>query len=72
MKELSEALAALHRLDEAMNDETRVMTCQEAAFVLGKTPATISRYLAEKRLHKTVGNGVMGVKAKEVYELLLK
>lgn len=72
MKELSEALAALHRLDEAMNDEKRVMTCSEAAFVLGKTPATISRYIAEKRLHKSAGNGVTGVRAREVYEMLIR
>ncbi len=70
MKELSEVITALQRLDTAMNDETRVMTCGEAAFVLGKTPQTVSRYIVEGKLHKAVGNGVTGVWAKEVYRLL--
>ena len=70
MKELSEVITALQRLDTAMNDETRVMTCGEAAFVLGKTPQTVSRYIVEGKLHKAVGNGVTGVRAKEVYRLL--
>ena len=43
MKELSDFISALQRLDKAMDNETRVMTCGEAAFVLKKTPQTISR-----------------------------
>ena len=70
MKELSEFISALERLNQAMNDETRVMTCGEAAFVLGKTPQTISRYITEGRLHKACANGVTGVRASEVYRLL--
>ena len=70
MKELSDFIAALQRLNTAMNDETRVMTCGEAAFVLGKTPQTISRYINEGKLHKAYANGVMGVLAREVYGLL--
>lgn len=70
MKELTDFITALQRLDTAMNDETRVMTCGEAAFVLGKTPQTVSRYIVEGKLHKAVGNGVTGVLAKEVYQLL--
>lgn len=70
MKELSEYISALQRLETAMNDETRVMTCGEAAFVLGKTPQTISRYITEGRLHKATANGVTGVPAREVYQLL--
>ena len=72
MKELSEVITALQRLDTAMNDETRVMTCGEAAFVLGKTPQTVSRYITEGKLHKATANGVIGVKAKEVFRLILK
>lgn len=72
MKELSEALDALRRLDEAMNNETRVMTCGEAAFVLGKSAVTVSRYIREKRLHKAYANGVTGVRAKDVYEMLMR
>ncbi len=70
MKELSDFISALQRLDEAMNSETRVMTCGEAAYVLGKTPQTVSRYIAEGKLHKAAANGVVGVFAREVYRLL--
>ena len=70
MKELSEYISALQRLETAMNDETRVMTCGEAAFVLGKAKQTISRYINEGRLHKATANGVTGVLAKEVYQML--
>ncbi len=72
MKELSEVITALQRLDTAMNNETRVMTCGEAAFVLGRTPQSVSRYIAEGKLHKASANGVIGVWAKEVYQLLWK
>ena len=70
MKELSDFITALQRLDKAMNDETRVMTCGEAAYVLGKTPQTISRYISEGRLRKTVANGVTGVRAKDVNAMI--
>lgn len=70
MKELSEFITALQRLDQAMNDDTRVMTCGEAAFVLKKTPQTISRYISEGRLHKVSANGITGVRAKEVFTIL--
>lgn len=70
MKELSDFISALQRLDKAMDNETRVMTCGEAAFVLKKTPQTISRYITEGKLHKASANGVSGVWAKEVYRLL--
>ena len=72
MKELSDLIDALRRLDRAMDDETRVMTCGEVAFVLKKTPQTISRYIAEGRLHKVSANGISGVPAKEVYTMLCK
>ena len=70
MKELTEFITALQRLDTAMNDETRVMTCGEAAFVLGKARQTISRYINEGRLHKAAANGVTGVLARDVYQML--
>lgn len=70
MKELTDFISALQRLEQAMSNETRVMTCGEAAFVLNKTPQTISRYITEGRLHKACANGVTGVWAREVYRLL--
>ena len=70
MQEISDRIDALRRFEQAMNDETRVMTCGEAAFVLNKTPQTISRYITEGRLHRASANGVVGVLAKEVYKLI--
>lgn len=70
MKELTDLITALQRLETAMNNEMRVMTCGEAAFVLGRTPQTISRYIDMGKLHKASANGVTGVWAKEVYQLL--
>ena len=70
MKELSDFIAALQRLNRAMDDETRVMTCSEAAFVLGKTPQTVSRYINEGKLHRVFDNGISGVYAREVFNLL--
>ncbi len=70
MKELTDLISVLQRLDAAMNNETRVMTCGEAAFVLGKTPGTISRYIAEGKLQRVAANGVTGVRARDVYRLL--
>ena len=72
MKELTEFITALQRLDTAMNDEARVMTCGEAAFVLGKTPQTVSRYIVQGKLHRASANGVVGVWAKDVYRMLWK
>lgn len=72
MKELSDLITSLQRLETAMSGEERVMTCGEAAFVLGKTPQSISRYIEQGRLHKAIGNGVTGVKAKEVYQMIMK
>lgn len=72
MKELSEYISALQRLETAMDNETRVMTCGEAAFVLKRTPQTISRYITEGKLHRATANGVSGVWAKEVYRMIRK
>ncbi len=70
MKEIGDLITVLQRLDAAMNNETRVMTCGEAAFVLNKTPQTISRYITEGKLQRASANGVTGVRAKDVYRLL--
>ncbi len=72
MKELADVITALQRLETVMDNESRVMTCGEAAFVLHKTPQTISRYIDMGKLHKASANGVTGVWAKEVYRMIWK
>jgi len=63
---------SLNRAMAAIDNDTRVMTCGEAAYLLNKSPQTISRYIAEGKLHKASANGVNGVWAKEVYKLIWK
>lgn len=70
--DFSGIIDALSRIHTSISNDTRVMTCGEAAFVLKKTPQTISRYIDQGKLHRATGNGVTGVKAKDVYQLILK
>lgn len=71
-QEISELITALSRVRESICNDTRVMTCGEAAFVLNKTPQTISRYIDQGKLRKASGNGVIGVRARDVYTLIAK
>lgn len=65
-------MAALSRIHTSICNDTRVMTCGEAAYVLGKSKSTISTYIEQGKLHRATGNGVTGVKASDVYQLILK
>lgn len=67
MKALTDAITALQRLEQVMNDEKRVVTCSEAAYILDVAPSTISKWIRTGKLHKCVGNGVYGVRLKDVY-----
>lgn len=70
MSPLSNIISALQRLESAMDNESRVMPLGEAAYTLKKSDRTIKRYIEQGKLHKVSGNGVVGVRAKEVYSLL--
>lgn len=65
-------MEALSRVHASICNDTRVMTCGEAAYVLKKTPQTISRYIEQGKLHRATGNGVTGVKASDVYKMVVK
>lgn len=69
---LSEYAESIQRLITAISNDTRVMTCGEAAYLLNKTPQTISRYIDQGKLRKASGNGVIGVRACDVYILIAK
>ena len=69
---LDDAILAMQRAKTIMDGNNRVMTCGEAAFHLKKTPQTISRYIAEGKLHRASGNGVNGVWARDVYKMIWK
>ena len=60
---------SVNRLIEALDNETRVMSYGEAAYILGKSERTIFRYIEQGKLHKASGNGVVGVRAKDVYSI---
>lgn len=69
---VTDFLEAFERLKASTDNETRVMTCGEAAYLLNKTPQTISRYIDQGKLRKASGNGVIGVRACDVYILIAK
>ena len=71
-QEFSDLMTALSRVYTAICNDTRVMTCGEAAYMLDKSERTISRYIEQGKLHRATGNGVTGVKASDVYQLILK
>ena len=50
---------------EAQRNE-KVYSCKEAAKMLGKSPQTISRYLAQGRIRKAVRGGVVGIPQSEI------
>lgn len=53
---------------EAQRNE-KVYSCKEAAKILGKSPQTISRYLAQGRIKKGVRGGVVGIPQSEIDKL---
>lgn len=69
---LSNLVDSANKLIVAIDNDTRVMTVGEAAYTLGKSKQTISRYIEQGKLHKASANGVTGVWAKEVYKLIWK
>lgn len=71
-QEISELITALSRAHESICNDTRVMTCGEAAYVLGKSRATISTYIEQGKLTRATGNGVTGVKASDVYKMIVR
>lgn len=47
-----------------------IVSCREAARLLGKTPATISTMIREKRLSKVTIDGSTGIKLSEIQGLI--
>ena len=65
---IAELTASNNRLAAALEGQKteRVYSCAEAAKILGKTPQTISRYLAQGRIKKGVRGGVVGIPQSEI------
>lgn len=74
MEEMADALRrcghALERLERVLKSDSRVITCGEAAYLLGRSGQTVSRYIAEGKLRKACGNGVKGVALQDVIALI--
>ena len=69
---IDEILADLRELQQRYEADCGdvILTCKEAASYIGKTPQTISSYIAQGRLHK-VSNGVkVGISKKELQKLI--
>lgn len=56
---IAEIMADLRELQQRYEADCGdvILTCKEAASYIGKTPQTISSYIAQGRLHK-VSNGI--------------
>ena len=68
---IAELTASNNRLAAALEAQKseRVYSCKEAAFALGVTPQTISRYLAQGRIKKGVRDGRVGIPESELLKI---
>lgn len=71
-RKLIEALTeSNNRLAAALESQRseRVLSRSEAAKIIGKSPKTISRYLAQGRIKKGVRDGVVGIPESELRKI---
>lgn len=68
---IAELTASNNRLAAALEGQKveRVYSCGEAARLLGKSPQTISRYVAQGRLKKAVRGGRVGIPESEIFKI---
>lgn len=68
---IAELTASNNRLAAALEAQKseRVYSCKEAAFALGVTTQTISRYLAQGRIKKGVRDGRVGIPESELLKI---
>lgn len=60
--------AQLERWNDANNSDV-LISCTEAARLLGKTPPTISNMIKDGRLHKTTIGGSTGIRLSEIRKI---
>lgn len=71
-RKLIEALTASNnRLAAALESQRgeRLLTCSDVAKIVGKSPKTISRYLAQGRIKKGVRDGRVGIPESELRKI---
>ena len=66
---IHEIMDRLRELEAASESVDALLSCREAAAYLGRTAGTVSRYIAQGRLHKVVRNGRIGVLRSECRKL---
>lgn len=68
MTDLSNIITRLESLERRLTnrDVEILVSCHEAARLLGKTPPTISKMLKDGRLHKTTIGDSTGIRLSEV------
>ena len=68
---IAELTASNNRLAAALEAQKseRVYSCKEAAFILGRSPQTISRYLAQGIIKKGVRDGRVGIPESELRKI---
>lgn len=69
---LSNLVDSANKLIVAIDNDTRVMTVGEAAYVLDRSMRSIYRYIDQGKLKKGCANGVDGVWARDVYKMIWK
>lgn len=69
---IAELTASNNRLAAAIESQRteKVYSCKEAAKLLGRSPQTISRYLAQGRIKKGTRGGVVGIPESELKKLI--
>jgi excisionase family DNA binding protein len=61
--------AAVSRFEQSLNCSNVLVSCTEAARLLGKTPTTISKMIREKRLTKVTIGESTGIRLSDIWEL---
>ncbi len=70
---MAEIMADLREMQERYERDCAdaVLSCKAAARYIGRSPGTVSRYIAEGRLKKVRSGGEVGIRRSEL-DLLLK
>ena len=68
---ISQLIESNNRLADALTQRKaeRVFSCREFAKMIGKSPQTISRYIAQGRIKKAVRGGVIGIPESELQKI---
>ena len=72
LTESNNRLAAALESQRPAKDTDSLLTCKQAAVYLGRDKSTISRMLADGRLHKIYEGGLSGIRKSELDKYIRK